>query len=870
MQFLTAKTRITIGLVCMLLSVLSAAMLIGIVPEPKTAVMAGRADLCEAIAVCSSDYISRGELRRLEFLLESVVDRNEDVLSAGVRQNDGTLAVEIGNHTAHWEQRSTDRSTDTHVVVPIRSGPTKWGGVELKFRPLSRSGFLGWLEDPWIQLTIFMMAGSYVLFFVYLHKMLEHLDPSQTVPRRVRSALDSLAEGLLVIDRDDRIVLANEAFAKWVSRSPAKLIGVRASKVGWVAGESDAGPDTLPWQEALKLESPQAGVMLELAGGDEGNRVLMANASPVLGHDGKYRGVLVSFDDVTQLEEAKKDLSVAKRAAEEANEAKSGFLARMSHEIRTPMNAILGYTDVLRRGLDETVQDRQDYLDTIHTSGEHLLTLINDILDLSKVESGRMELELQRCSPHKLIQDVVSLLSVKAQEKTIGIEDEYDGPLPETILADPVRLRQAIMNLAGNAVKFTDSGRVRIRARLEHEGGEGQFSGTHPARLAIDVIDTGVGISQEAQDKIFEPFAQADSSVTRRFGGTGLGLAISRQLAQAMGGDVTVSSEPGVGSIFTLTVETGSLEGVPLIEESLGAGRDSDATQSNRRHVTLPKGRVLVADDGEANRKLVKLVLSRAGVEVVTVENGRLAVDLAAREAFDVILMDMQMPVLDGYAATAELRQAGHSLPIIALTAHAMQGDEAKCLAAGCSGFMTKPIDIDHLLGTLARLLQRSGGGADQASQADIDRATTLASNASRRPQGPSRQRSIDDAAEAAGQDAVAADSAPLECSLPLDDPDFREIAAEFAVRLEEHLAKMREANSSGDYAGLAGLAHWLKGCGGTAGFHQFTEPARELELAAKSESNQRCSSLLIEIGKLAARIAIPSASASEQTGSGS
>ena len=466
MKTLTAKTRISIGLACLVVSVLCTAMMIGLVPERSSAVLEGRAAICETIAMASSDYISKGELRRLECLLQSVVDRSEDILSAGVRRSNGQMVTIIGEHNAIWKSASGERSTDSQVSVPIRAGKDKWGSVELCFLPLGTSGITSWFSTPWVRLTAFVSGVCYLLFLVYLKKMLSHLDPSKSVPRHVRSALDSLAEGLLVIDTNQRIVLANQSFAAWVGRDAEKLIGVNAGKLNWLKNEAGEAVDTYPWVEALRLEAPQAGVMLALQRKDQPIRTLIANASPVLGHDGKYRGVLVSFDDVTLLEETKKDLHVAKRVAEDANQAKSEFLARMSHEIRTPMNAILGYTDVLRRGFDQSVQDRHEYLNTIHTSGEHLLALINDILDLSKIESGKMELELQRCSPHQLISQVVTLLHSKADEKGITLEFVCDGLLPETILVDAVRLRQAIVNLAGNAIKFTQTGGVTIKAKL--------------------------------------------------------------------------------------------------------------------------------------------------------------------------------------------------------------------------------------------------------------------------------------------------------------------------------------------------------------------------------------------------------------------
>ncbi len=314
MKLLTAKSRITIGLACLLVSVLCTAVMLGMVPDPASGVLAGRAHLCETIAVASSDYISRKEFRRLKFLLQTVVERNPDVLSAGLRRETGQVLVQIGNHRRLWNTNASDRSTDTHVHVPIRAGADRWGSVELRFRPLRAAGFTGWLEQPWVQLTLFVTSVSYLLFFVYLRKMLEHLDPSKTVPTRVRAALDTLAEGLLVVDNNDRIVLANTAFADWVDRDPNKLIGVKASSVGWTVRGPDQ-PLRFPWRDAIRERAPQAAVMMQLERPDRSQRTLMANASPVLGHDGKYGGVLVSLYDVTQLEQTKKDLDRAKQVA---------------------------------------------------------------------------------------------------------------------------------------------------------------------------------------------------------------------------------------------------------------------------------------------------------------------------------------------------------------------------------------------------------------------------------------------------------------------------------------------------------------------------------------------------------------------------
>jgi signal transduction histidine kinase/CheY-like chemotaxis protein/HPt (histidine-containing phosphotransfer) domain-containing protein len=737
----------------------------------------------------------------------------------------------VGPHHDLWLAATSTRSTETHVQVPIRAGTTRWGNVELSFQPLRRGGTFGWLWQTPVRLTIFVTAASYLCFLVYMGRMLAHLDPSRAVPRRVRAALDTLAEGLLVIDNQERIVLANQSLARWVRRPADKLIGVKASALAWVAAETGEPLTEYPWTTALRLECPQAGILLGLSQPEESPRMLQANASPVLGHDGRYRGVLVSFGDVTQLEETRRDLSLARQAADEANQAKSQFLARMSHEIRTPMNAILGYTDVLRRGFDSSPQERRQYLDTIHASGEHLLSLINDILDLSKIEASRMPLELARHSPHQILTDVLRVLQMKAEEKGIGLELGCEQPIPETVLTDAVRLRQVLINLVGNAIKFTEQGGVRIVARLESK------------RLALDVIDTGIGISAEGQQTIFEPFAQADTSITRRFGGTGLGLTISRHLARAMGGDIRLVSSPGAGSTFTVTIDPGPLEGVPLLTgvQDLPSAADNPASSMVRR---LRPARVLVADDGESNRSLVQLVLSRAGLTVVAVENGQQAVDVALAGDFDVILMDMQMPVMDGYTAALRLRQAGYQRPIVALTAHAMQGDEEKCRAAGCSEFLTKPINIDRLLARLADLV----GVEPEAGWAERSESHHDA------PSGDIESRRLDPPCPQPQHHPAH----PLHSTLPTEDADFRDIVEQFCRRLEEKLAGMREAHAARNYDQLAADAHWLKGCGGSAGFEAFTKPAHALELLARQGNAELAALVIDDLGRLAERIELP------------
>ncbi|MHB9066668.1 MAG: response regulator [Pirellulaceae bacterium] len=803
MKWLNPRLRISLAMASLVVVFICVANMLKLVPDANRAALQGRAGLCESLAMSGSVLIARGDMKALETLLAAVVQRNSDVLSVGARTLEGELLIAAGPHAGSWTPPPGDRSTPERMQVPIyQSGDQKWGTMEFQFASLTGAGRWHLLLSPNVRFLAFVSVSCFLGFALILRTVLKHLDPSKAVPKRVREALDILAEGLLILNTKDQILLANTAFASVVGVAPERLTGAPAPSLQW-RQEDEGSRRVFPWTDALRERCTVSNARLQLKDVDGNWRSFSVNCSPLLGSGGRYSGVMVTFDDVTLLDEQNLELGKAKQAADVANQAKSAFLANMSHEIRTPMNAIMGFADVLRRGMEENEERRREYLDVIHRSGTHLIELINDILDLSKIEAGKLEAEVTTINPHVILHDVVDVLRVKADQAGITLDCSLEGLVPETILSDGRRLRQILINLVGNALKFTSQGGVKLVCRMEPPGDD-------TPRLEFHVIDTGMGMTTEQMARIFKPFEQADSSVTRRFGGTGLGLSISKRLAEALGGDLRVQSTPGQGSTFTLLIETGPLSGVrmidaPTAEQLLQRTKQVEHTASD---ILLRPSRVLIVDDGESNRQLISLLLRRAGLEVSEAENGVEAVHRVEEGTFDLVLMDMQMPVMDGYAATRRLREQGHSVPIVALTANAMQGDEDECRKAGCSHFLAKPIDIDRLFTLLAETL------------GTLERSETA-----------------------------------VVSSFSLDAPELQVIVEKFVgtffVRLRDMLADF----SRHDHQALADQAHWLKGASGTVGFHELVEPAKRLESFAKSGATDEIAAILQELIGLAEAI---------------
>ncbi|MDH5184823.1 MAG: ATP-binding protein [Gammaproteobacteria bacterium] len=492
-------------------------------------------------------------------------------------------------------------------------------------------------------------------------------------------------------------------------------------------------------------------------------------------------------------------LESQRQQALDESKAKSLFLAHISHEIRTPLSAVIGYSETLLHS-DQPMTERLGFINTIIRNGNHILNLVNDLLDLSKIEANKLEVESININLISLLQDIEKLFHQQCKSKGIEFKIQYHFPLVETIISDPVRLKQILINLCSNAIKFTKSGYIYLDVQKSSDN-----------KLQFMIEDSGIGMTDEQLSRIFSAYTQANSSTTRKFGGTGLGLSLSKHLANMLGGDIDVCSQSGRGSTFTLTINAGDLANSKMINHISEHTNPETMTDtiSTHRHLS---GKVLLAEDNQDNQNLFSIYLNKCGLEPDIAHNGQQAVEFVLNNDYDLIFMDMQMPIMDGIEATSSLRKKGFSTPIVALTANAMKEDMDQFYGAGCDEFLTKPLKRDKLLATCAKYL------------------TTV-------------------------DDRVIVE--PIVSTILQDEPDLIDIINRFCEKLPEMTKTLHTLHAQGDYDELARQAHDLKGVSGNMGYMEINQLAGRLEFQIANKDNKEISYLLKKLESLQKRIAL-------------
>jgi signal transduction histidine kinase/CheY-like chemotaxis protein len=719
MKGITPAIRVSVGLVSLTACVLLGAQILGILQDPDRARLAGRVALCEAVGLeCARAAGGDGQddLAHLADRLTDLVARDRELLSAGLRDANGLLLIEAGPHAENWPDLARGTSTLWAMQVPVSRGAAPWATVELRFerRP---PGLVGWLAHPLVRLTMFVMCGCFLVFFLLLRRVLRHLDPSSVIPDRVRLMLDSLAEGVLVLDGQHRIVFANESLVEMVGVPGPKLQGRAVGSLPWSRPDDvDEGAAWLPWQRMSEQEGGCIRATLHLDAGPA-RQTLAVNCAAILDMKGNARGVLATFDNVSDVERAnvqliqanrrleseiaehertQAKLRVARDKARQADQAKSRFLANMSHEIRTPMNGIIGMTGLLLE--TDLSPEQQTLAQTARTCGDSLLMLINDILDFSKIEAGKLELESLDFDLRTAMDETAEIVAALATEKGLELTCHVPWDLHTALRGDPGRLRQIMVNFANNAVKFTEQGEVSIAARAEAED-------DRTMTVRVSVRDTGIGIPPDRINRLFKSFSQVDGSTTRKFGGTGLGLAISRQLAELMGGTVGVESIEGQGSTFWFTAV---LEKRPA-EFSL-AGAPLDGRE------------VLLVDEPGPNASVVREYLVAMGARVQAVQtsdDAKATLDAKARagEAFDATVVDWTLGDVQGPGGIGAISSFPDPGVVGALVLLVPAAQQAR--APAVARVVGKPVRLPELCGALGELLDARSGVRTRAPASD-------------------------------------------------------------------------------------------------------------------------------------------------------
>jgi PAS domain S-box-containing protein len=546
------------------------------------------------------------------------------------------------------------------------------------FRVVDKSGKIKWVQISAVPIT--WMGRSASLMF------LSDVTDRKRAEEAYHTLVEQSLQGLVIL-QEGRIVFANQALAQMLGYTLHELLSLSHSEVHAIVHPGDRNKIWGRYRNRLKgRQLPEHYEFRAIR--KDGTAIWLELYTKLIDYQGKA-AIQATFIDITDRKAVEEALRKAKEAAETATRTKSEFLASMSHEIRTPMNAVVGITGLLLE--TELSQEQEEYVETIRDSGEAVLSLMNDILDLSKIEGRRMELERRPIELLGCIKASLAIVASYAHEKGLKLSLKIEGIIPEMIFGDSLRLKQVLVNLLTNAVKFTEKGQVTVNVSGQRLEGDGY-------RIHFAVIDTGIGIPAEKMSCLFHPFSQVDASIARRYGGSGLGLAISKQLVEMMGGEIWAESWPGKGSTFHFTILTQATAAKPAEAEPVLA----PSPRLGAKHSPRPLS-ILLAEDNIMSKKITLQILKKIGYAADVASNGLEVLAALERHPYDVILMDVQMPKMDGIEAARKIRERWPKGPkIVAITAHALQGDRERCLAAGMDDFISKPVKLEKLRAMLA------------------------------------------------------------------------------------------------------------------------------------------------------------------------